>query len=206
MSNWAIVPVKEISSSKSRLSTVLPDIDREKLVIDLFIRTLSVLQAVNSIQKTIVISRDSDMLDLATKSEALAIRENDNSDLNSAIQQATFDAISFGSTGILVLPADLPLLSVDDVNNMTDYEKLDKILMIVPDRHGIGTNALFVKPPGFLKYQFGVNSFVSHKREAQRMKAELFINHYPNVEFDIDSPDDLRRLSEMDFSLHNEEV
>ncbi|HAJ05090.1 MAG TPA: 2-phospho-L-lactate guanylyltransferase, partial [Chloroflexi bacterium] len=91
MSNWAIVPVKEISSSKSRLSTVLADIDRETLVIDLFIRTLSVLQIVNSIEKTIVISRDSDMLDLATKSEALAIRENDNSDLNSAIQQATFD-------------------------------------------------------------------------------------------------------------------
>ena len=79
----------------------------------------------------------------------------------------------------------------------------DRVVMIVPDQHGVGTNALFVRPPGMLRYQFGQGSLKAHKQEANRLKAELYICRLPNVEFDIDDPEDLRRLKHM--ALHTQQ-
>ena len=203
MNNWAIVPVKHLNCSKSRLSDVLSAQDRQDLIRNLLLRTLNMLTESEFIENIIVISKDDSVLRLAANQGVSIVKEDSHSDLNSALHQATLVTMSLGATGLLILPADLPLLVKRDVEKMIVVKDSDRVVMIVPDQHGVGTNALFVRPPGMLRYQFGQGSLKAHKQEANRLKAELYICRLPNVEFDIDDPEDLRRLKHM--ALHTQQ-
>ena len=206
MTNWAIVPVKHLDCSKSRLADVLSAHDRQELICNLLIRTLNILTASEFIENTIVISEDETVLRLAVKQGIFTLKEDSPSDLNSALHQATLETISHGATGLLILPADLPLLDKQDVEKMTGTKDSDRMVLIVPDQHGVGTNALFVRPPGMLRYQFGQDSLSAHKQEANRLRGKLYICRLPNVEFDIDDPDDLMRLEHVALYTQKQEV
>tara|TARA_B100000809_G_C14964476_1_gene468633 strand:- start:144 stop:776 length:633 start_codon:yes stop_codon:yes gene_type:complete len=206
MTNWAIVPVKHLDCSKSRLSDVLSAHDRQELICNLLIRTLSILTASEFIENTIVISEDETVLKLAAKQGVFTLKEDSPSDLNSALHQATLETMSHGATGLLILPADLPLLDKRDLEKMTVTKDSNRMVMIVPDQHGVGTNALFIRPPGILRYQFGQDSLSAHKQEANRLRAKSYICRLPNVEFDIDDPDDLIRLEHAALYTQKQEV
>ena len=89
MTNWAIVPVKNLDHSKSRLSDVLSVDARRELICSLLTRTLSLLNESEFIEKTIVISNDKSVLQLADKQGVFTVQEDSPSDLNSALHQAT---------------------------------------------------------------------------------------------------------------------
>ena len=194
MANWAIVPVKNLDFSKSRLSDVLSVDARRELIWSLLVRTLSALNESELIENTIVISNDKSVLQLADNQEVMTVQEDSPYNLNSALHQATLVTLTHGATGLLVLPADLPLLTREDVEKIVYEEDSNRLVRIVPDQHGVGTNALFIRPPGVLRYKFGKDSLSNHKWEAKRIKAKLHVYRLSNVEFDVDDPDDLRRL------------
>jgi 2-phospho-L-lactate guanylyltransferase len=100
------------------------------------------------IERTLVISSDDSVLQMARELGAFTVNEPSASDLNVALQKATEVAVLYGATSLLVLPSDLPLLGEDDVKTLTDVNGCDRTVVVAPDRHGTGTNALFVRPPG----------------------------------------------------------
>ncbi len=65
---------------------------------------------------------------------------------------------------------------------------------IVPDRHGQGTNALLITPPGALVPTFGVGSFARHAARARAGDAEVKVVDLPSLGLDVDTPDDLEAL------------
>ncbi|MFL2651225.1 MAG: 2-phospho-L-lactate guanylyltransferase [Anaerolineales bacterium] len=206
MANWAIVPVKNLDISKSRLSDVLSVDARRELICSLLLSTLSALNESELIENTIVISNDKSVLQLADNQEVMTVQEDSPYDLNSALHQATLVTLTHGATGLLVLPADLPLLTREDVEKIVYVEDSNRLVRIVPDQHGVGTNALFIRPPGMLRYKFGKDSLSNHKEEAKRVRAELHVYRLSNVEFDIDDPDDLRRLNNVAVNTQQQEV
>ena len=206
MANWAIVPVKNLDISKSRLSDVLSVDARRELICSLLLSTLSALNESELIENTIVISNDKSVLQLADNQEVMTVQEDSPYDLNSALHQATLVTLTHGATGLLVLPADLPLLTREDVEKIVYAEDSNRLVRIVPDQHGVGTNALFIRPPGMLRYKFGKDSLSNHKEEAKRVRAELHVYRLSNVEFDIDDPDDLRRLNNVAVNTQQQEV
>ena len=114
--------------------------------------------------------------------------------------------MTYGAKGLLVLPADLPLLTREDVEKIIATEYSDRLVRIVPDQHGVGTNALFIRPPGMLRYKFGKDSLSNHKEEAKRVRAAVHVYRLSNIEFDIDDPDDLRRLNNVALHTQQQEV
>ena len=206
MANWAIVPVKNLDFSKSRLSDVLSVDARRELICSLLLSTLSALNESELIENTIVISNDKSVLQLADNQEVMTVQEDSPYNLNSALHQATLVTLTHGATGLLVLPADLPLLTREDVEKIVYVEDSNRLVRIVPDQHGVGTNALFIRPPGMLRYKFGKDSLSNHKEEAKRVRAELHVYRLSNVEFDIDDPDDLRRLNNVAVNTQQQEV
>ncbi|MDP6771801.1 MAG: NTP transferase domain-containing protein, partial [Anaerolineales bacterium] len=139
MTNWAIVPVKNLDHSKSRLSGVLSVDARRELICNLLTRTLMMLNGSEFIENTIVISNDKSVLELADQQGVCTVQEDSPSDLNSALQQATLVTMTYGAQGLLVLPADLPLLTREDVEKIIATEYSDRLVRIVPDQHGVGT-------------------------------------------------------------------
>lgn len=191
---WAIVPIKPLRRSKSRLSAVLSREERARLSERLLIHTLQVLREVNGIDRTLVVSRDSQALALARDFDARTVTERGHPELNQALQRATIVAQSYGVSAILVLPADLPLLAKEDVERLLQPLGDGPLVVIVPDRKGRGTNALLVAPPGLIEYEFGTDSFNKHIALAHGTLARLEVFRLPNLGLDLDEPADLEFL------------
>ena len=192
MSIWAIVPVKPLQQSKSRLSGVLSPLQRAGVSRHLLARTLHVLAETPRIARVLVISRDPAALALARRAGARTLLEEGAPELNSALPRATTFAQSSRIEGVLVLPTDLPLLTAADLDALLDFGSMGAAVVIAPDRHEQGTNALFVRPPGIIPYAFGPGSFAEHCRSAEQVCVSLSICRRPGFALDLDLPEDLQ--------------
>lgn len=115
---WAIVPVKPLRESKSRLSGVLTPDERAELTSFLLQRTLRILHQVSTIDQVMVVSRDPAVLKIARQSNAVTLVEGSRPGLNVALLRAAYVAAAQRATSLLILPSDLPLLTVADVEMM----------------------------------------------------------------------------------------
>jgi 2-phospho-L-lactate guanylyltransferase len=191
MTLWAIVPVKPLRRGKSRLSGVLSEDERTALNHCLLANTLDVLASVSQIEHTLVVSRDPQALALARAHGARTVQEQGLPQLNIAIARATVVAINHAVRGVLILPADLPLLTGTDVQALVERATEPPVVVISPDRHGHGTNALLVSPTGRIHFSFGAGSFERHCGLARKAGARLEICDRPNLALDVDLPQDL---------------
>ncbi len=212
MKIWAIVPVKPLRDGKSRLAHILSADERAKLTTRILNRTLEVLRAAPQVYRTLVVSRDPVVLKLARQQGAYTFGEGEKSGLNMALTRAAHVAAAQSATGLLILPADLPLISSGDVetliastlqalppmnrpgmqNGTAPKQSLPalRIMAICPDRLEEGTNALYVSPPTGFRFQFGTGSFDLHLEEGQRLGMSCHIVHSPGLKFDLDTEED----------------
>lgn len=211
-----IVPVKRLEESKSRLAPVLPEAARRSLTLSLLATVLDVVRQaqVQLPAFGVVVSPDLQVLDLARARglEALlevdeaaggqesdaapALDEQGDRNLNRALDQATGWAAARGANSVLVLPADLPFLTMADVRGLWEASQqlyASQAMVIAPDGREQGTNALLVRPPGVLSYQFGPGSFRRHCALAAGQGMAWHIYRSPRLGLDVDVPDDLQR-------------
>ncbi len=89
----------------------------------------------------------------------------------------------------------LPLITPEDVRLMLDKAKDPPVVVVAPDRHRQGTNALLICPAGLIRYEFGPDSFQRHCQIAQQAGARLEIVELPSLALDVDLPEDLELVS-----------
>lgn len=100
-------------------------------------------------------------------------------------------AQTYAATSVLVVPADLPQLSPTDVATMLQVGSEAPGVVIAPDHHHQGTNALYINPAGLIEYAFGEGSFAMHSARAGAAGAQLHIVELPSLSHDVDVPEDL---------------
>lgn len=201
MTIWAIVPVKPLRLGKSRLSGVLTDEERAILNRKFLEQTLAILRTLPEVSQTLVVSRDPAALAIAREFGARTVLEDGNPNLNAALTRATLLARNYATRGILVLPADLPLLTQEDLRSLFGHARHAPCVVIAPDRHQDGTNALFLTPDAMLPYSFGPGSFHRHYQAAQKVGAHLEIFQNPHIGLDLDTPEDFRILKSLEQSM-----
>ena len=194
MALWAIVPVKPLGRGKSRLATVFDQQERINIYRHLLHNTIETLMEIPEIEQVLVVSRDPGVLSIARDSGAKTVQENGDPDLNTVLNRATVVAKSYSTQGVLILPADLPLITTEDIYEILDRIGDPPVVVVTPDRHRKGTNALLVYPSGLISYEYGPNSFSRHCELAQAHGARLEICELPSLELDLDIPDDLELL------------
>jgi 2-phospho-L-lactate guanylyltransferase len=198
MSLWAIVPVKPLRRGKSRLAGVLSEEERTQLNFFLLSHTLSVLSEVPHIDHVLVVSRDSAALALARDHGAKTVQEDGRPVLNTALRRATAIAQAYSTEGVLILPADIPLLQPADLEGLIKLAQEPPVVVIVPDRRRDGTNALLVRPAGVIDYAFGPGSFQKHCNRAIKFCVRLEVYENPAIGLDLDLPEDLELLRTME--------
>lgn len=196
MTLWAIVPVKPLRRGKSRLAEVLTPEERADLNRRLLAHTLDTLTSIPEIEHVLVISRDQSALALAREHGARTVQEHGSPQLNLALARATVVAKNYATRGVLIMPADLPLFTAEDVRTVLERAKDPPVVVVAPDRHGEGTNALLVCPAGLIEYEFGPGSFQRHCEKARQAGARLEICELPSLALDMDLPEDLEMVSE----------
>ncbi len=199
-----IIPVKPFVHAKSRLAPMLRKPVRAILARALLARTLDILNVERSTfnvergtwnVQCLVISRDLMALALARSKGATVLLES-GYDLNSALAQARAWAMQNGADAVLALPADLPLLTLQDIRAMMELADEPPCAVIAPDRHGHGTNVLLLRPPDALHFAFGPHSFDEHCAQAETSNVRLRVYRSPTVAFDLDTPGDWKMLRE----------
>jgi len=191
MTLWAIVPVKPLQRGKSRLAGALHPSERAGLNRLLLERTVKTLTELKEVEEVLVVSRDSSALALARELGARTVQEDGAPSLNIALRRATVVAQVYASRGVLVIPADLPLLTAADVAALLARATDPPVVVIAPDRHHRGTNALLLSPADLIDYDFGDNSFSRHCERARRAGARLEVVELPSLGLDLDLPEDL---------------
>ncbi len=198
MSIWAMVPIKPLNRAKSRLASVLSPEQREILALHMLMHNLKILTQSPGIFGVLVISRDMKALAAARAVEGVhTLQESGTPELNKALHRASRMLMSWGTTATLILPADVPLLSCEDVQAMIDLGRFDHSLVIAPDRYHDGTNAMFMRPPDIIDYGFGKGSFTRHIQAAELAGAEVHRYESERLSLDIDSPEDLMLYQEL---------
>jgi 2-phospho-L-lactate guanylyltransferase len=188
---WAVIPVKPFQQAKSRLAGVLSDVERVELSRTMLSQTLAVLREIKAITTVVVVSADHQVLELATAAGAAPLVEPDPPNLNRALRLAGETARAAGASAFLVVPADLPGLSSADLRTMIELAGRAPCLVIAPDRHGLGTNALLLLPPGLIEFEFGAESYPRHVAQGRSAGARVEICNQPGLALDLDSPEDL---------------
>lgn len=201
MTLWAIVPVKPLRRSKSRLAGILSEDERADLSRTLFQHTLETLNTLKEVEEVLVISRDPQVLTIARNYRARTVREDGQPDLNTALKRATVIAQVYATRGVLVLPADLPLISREDALVLVERASDPPVVVIAPDRHQKGTNALLISPAGLIEYQFGENSFQRHCNLVKEAGVRLEVVNLPSLGLDLDLPEDLEIIRNLENTL-----
>jgi 2-phospho-L-lactate guanylyltransferase len=194
MTLFAVVPVKDLMGTKSRLVPVLNASGRAGLTIYMMNNVLAVLKGAG-VDRACVVSPDRTVLSLAEEAGVEPLLQEGNG-LNSALEQAQNWAVERGATSLLVLPADLPLLRTPDVRAVLEAaEEVEGPLAVVcPDASGTGTNALLLRPPDSLPFLFGPSSFDAHLNAARERELQTRTCRRTQLAFDLDTADDLSRL------------
>lgn len=200
MTLWAIVPVKPLRRGKSRLAGTLSEDERTELNRNLLQNTLKTLSDIRELEEVLVISRDPAALTIARNYGARTVREDGQPELNTALKRATVVAQVYATRGVLILPADLPLISREDVITLIERAADPPVVVIAPDRHEKGTNALLISPSGLIEYDFGINSFQRHCERVKKAGARLEIVNLPSIGLDLDLPEDLELIRNMELT------
>jgi len=184
MKLWLLVPVKPLSEGKSRLATFLSADERAALIRRLLTHVLLTSQTAGVLAGVIVVSRDRGILAQAAHAGAEPLLEHGH-ELNTALTQARTHALTHGADAILVLPADLPLLTPADVRQIYEQGQRAPCVVIAPSRDG-GTGALLLHPPHAINFAFGEGSFARHRAQAQAAGLACHVYRTPTLAFDLD--------------------
>lgn len=192
MKLWLLTPVKPFGEGKSRLAGVLSPAMRGELMRQWLDHVLACAGVCSFLAGSIVISRDSQVHTMARAAGVLPLVES-GYDLNLALDQARRAAMAQQADAILVLPADLPLLTVADIEQLYGLAIGGPGMVIAPGRNG-GTNALLLRPPMAIDFAFGVGSFQRHCALASAQALPYRVYDSATLAFDVDVVEDLAEL------------
>jgi len=198
MSLWAIVPVKPLRRGKSFLSGVLSEDERTLLNYSMLDNTLKALKTVPEIAQVLVVSRDPAALALARNYGSRTVQEDGNPGLNTALTRATVVAKLYSARGVLIIPADLPLITEKEIVELIGRSGNPPELIIAPDRRGNSTNALLMCPADLFEFRFGPGSFVYNIQQAKKLGCRVDVCQLEAFSLDIDLPEDLDLLRQIE--------
>jgi len=185
-----LIPVKSLQAGKSRLSPVLDEPARRRLN-EFFLRHVArVAKEFPGASNTTVVSACDGVLSLATSLGMSGLRQTAGGGLNAAVRQGVESLRARGAEAILIIPSDLPLVEAADLREIASLGQSERIV-VCPDKHRSGTNAIFLPPGKSIDFRFGQGSCAEHARQMGRGRALPLLHYNRRVAMDVDDPDDL---------------
>jgi len=191
---FAVVPVKDLAGTKSRLAPVLNPGARAGLTLYMMGRVVRTIREAG-VGDVCVVSPDPIVLNEALEQGAVPLLQTSRG-LNPALEEGRARALERGASTLLVLPADLPLIDAGDIRAVLDAAGDGLGVVVAPDGARSGTNALLSRPPDALPFLFGPDSFEAHLGAARGRSLDLRVCERSHLAFDLDTAEDLARLKQ----------
>lgn len=193
MSTLAILPIKSLDAAKQRLRRGFDPSDRRSLMEAMYSDVLVALRRTTRIDGVLVVSRDHVVQRIAGGYGAMVADDKDRGH-NAAARRGIDRAVELGMDRVLLVPGDCPLLDPVGLDLLLTHPAPARSVLIVPDRHGTGTNALVLTPPDVIAPSFGPGSCERHAQHAAEAGVAAETIHIPSLALDLDTPDDLAAI------------
>jgi 2-phospho-L-lactate guanylyltransferase len=190
MTTIAILPIKTFDAAKQRLAEELDPSPRRALVEAMFSDVLVALRRAKLVDQMLVVSKDHGAQRIAGGYGAMVADDEDDGH-NAAATRGIARALELGMDRALLIPGDCPVLDPTEIDDLIARSVQSPSVLIVPDRHGTGTNALLLTPPDAMAPSFGPGSHDRHTRNAAAAGVTAETVKVPSLALDIDTPEDL---------------
>jgi len=195
MRTAAILPVKRFAQAKQRLGANVADPLRLELARAMVGDVLAALTETASIELTIVVTGEPSVTEQACGQGAIVIDDTAQDGQSAAVALGVDRALVEGADRVLCIPGDCPTLDPADLDALLSASAGDgPEVVIIPDRHGTGTNGLLLTPPGAISPSFGPGSCERHGMLALAAGVLSRIERPPSLLLDIDTGADLAAL------------
>jgi 2-phospho-L-lactate/phosphoenolpyruvate guanylyltransferase len=190
----AVLPVKRFDAAKQRLAAGIDDERRRALAAAMLADVLEAIGAARTIARTIVVSGDPVAQELAAEAGAEIVPDPGDAGHVEAALAGIARAEVEGAERVVLLPGDCPLLDPRELDRLLTGVP-ERYVGIVPDRHGTGTNALVLSPPGAILPAFGEGSRDRHVAAARAGGIAFEVEELPSLGLDLDTPADVIALT-----------
>lgn len=195
MSTVAILPVKSFARAKQRLANELPGGPRRALAEAAFADVLTALRRSSAVDRLIVVTGDMAAQRVAGGYGADVVDDREERGQSAAAERGIARARQLGATRVVLVPGDCPALDPLELDALLGRPRAGTPdVLIVPDRHRTGTNALVISPPEALAPAFGEGSLARHVARAEETGVAHEVVEVSSLALDIDTPDDLAAL------------
>lgn len=191
----AILPVKRFGAAKQRLDGDLSEGTRRALAEAMVTDVLIALRRSKAVDEVLVVSGESMAVALAAGYDAAAVVDDpDDAGHSAAALRGVASAVERGATRVVLVPGDCPALDPAELDALLAEAPEGPSVVVVPDRHGDGTNALVLTPPDAIRPAFGPGSRERHERLAAEAGAAATVAPVSTLGLDVDTVDDLAAL------------
>jgi 2-phospho-L-lactate/phosphoenolpyruvate guanylyltransferase len=188
-----LVPVKNLSSAKRRLASVLDQPARTALAQTMLHDVLTTLHGWKDRPPVALVTSDPYAVRLGGEYEFEIIPDPDNPGETGAIEMATQICVKRGTDSTLVIPADIPLIQAWELEEILKHAPAEGSVL-VPAADGRGTNAAFRRPANLFPLRFGNDSFKPHHAAAKATGKPCVVLKLSGIAVDVDNPSDLQEL------------
>ena len=194
--NALLIPVKDPSRGKTRLSDFFTLEDRRRLAWAMFEDVITAAAKASKPDRIVVVTSFDLAAERARRAGFEVLIEQSQTSESASIDWASRLLRDQSFDSVMRLPADLPLVRAEDIDELLTAPLPSPGALLVPSRDGTGTNAIIRTPPDVFGSRFGPNSLELHRREAAGAGAECFVVVNERIAVDIDEPDDVRFFME----------
>jgi 2-phospho-L-lactate guanylyltransferase len=161
----------------------------------MFSDVLAALERSTELENILVVSGEPTLQDLALGGRTTLMPDLIERGQSPAALAGLARATELGGNRALLVPGDCPLIDTSEIDALLTDARIDQLdVVIVPDRHRSGTNALLLDPQSAFEPQFGPDSLGRHIEEAARRGLRHAVEPLPSLELDVDTSDDLNEL------------
>ncbi|MDX6682425.1 MAG: 2-phospho-L-lactate/phosphoenolpyruvate guanylyltransferase [Solirubrobacteraceae bacterium] len=191
---FAILPVKRFGAAKVRLGDELSGGTRRALAEAMVTDVLMALRRTKSVAEALLVTSEPAAEAIGRGYGANVLYDGQEAGQSAATLIGIAHAIEEGATRVLLVPGDCPAVDPAELEALLDRPTTGRSVVIVPDRHGSGTNALLLTPPNVIEPAFGPDSRQRHEQAAAAAKVPCTVEHVETLALDVDTADDLAAL------------
>jgi 2-phospho-L-lactate/phosphoenolpyruvate guanylyltransferase len=191
-----VVPFKDPSRGKTRLAALLTARERARLAWAMFEDASVAASDARQPDKVVLVSSYQPAIDRARTLGWEVLTEESQQSESASVDWASAMLAARGFDTVMRLPADLPLVRAEDIDEIFSIKLSTHAALLVPSRDGSGTNAIVRTPPNLFPSRFGPNSLALHKAEASKAGAECLIRENHRIALDVDEPADIALVIE----------
>jgi 2-phospho-L-lactate guanylyltransferase len=193
-STFAILPVKRFGIAKVRLGDELSGGTRRALAEAMVTDVLMALRRTKAVTEVLLVTSEPAAEAIGRGYGASVLVDDVEDGQSPAVLIGIAHAIEQGAVRVLLVPGDTPAVDPAELEALLEHPATGPSVVIVPDRHGSGTNALLLTPPDIIQPAFGPDSRALHEQAAAAAGVPCTIAELQTLALDVDTADDLAQL------------